>query len=343
MSEETTVVKRESTSIADMKTVSQLFAESGYFPDAKSMAQAFVKIRAGEEMGIPAMAAMTGIAIIQGKPVAGANIIAAKVKMSGYDYRVRRLDNSGCSIEFFNQKGDSLGTSTFDEKDLLKITTTDKYGNVKKLASKDNWINYPRNMYFARAISNGQKWYCPDATLGMVIYTPDELGGKVDEDGSPVIDKYGKAVIDTDAPIERPEKEESFADIISTKNATDVNAETGEVVESQPPNIPEPPDSAYDDTPIGSQTLTPEELVRESTEDQIFNYVDSIVEKTGETRDACMRRMSEFVGKDGKPQYTTTLRKRDGDPISETWLKKIKHNARLEYEKHYPPNSELPF
>jgi len=307
MSTETAVVKREETSIADLKTVSQLFAESGYFPDAKSMAQAFVKIRAGEEMGIPAMAAMTGIAIIQGKPVAGANIIAAKVKMSGYDYRIRHLDNTGCSIEFFNNKGESLGTSTFDEADA----------RAAGLAAKDNWRKYPRNMYFARAMGNGQKWYCPDATLGMVIYTPDELGGKVDEDGNPVIDKSGEVVV------------ESLSEIIDEKNKIDA-----------PPARPEPPPEAYTDAPAAETkpAARADELTREGDIDMIYTYIDRIIENAGGTRGQWLIKLSEFTNKKTKefvPGIGAITHK-----ISDARIKVIKHEAHKEADK-YP--EELPF
>lgn len=181
------LVKYKET-IADLQLVSKMYAESGFFKDAASVAKAFVKIQTGHEMGIPPMAAMTGIAIIQDKPVVGANILAAKVKMSGYDYRVRYLGNDGCKIEFFAKNGESLGMSEFMESDA----------KAAGLTGKDNWKKYARNMYFARAISNGQRWYCPDATSGTTVYTPDELGGKVDEEGNPVVDKQGNAVIDAE-------------------------------------------------------------------------------------------------------------------------------------------------
>ena len=40
----------------------------------------------------------------------------------------------------------------------------------------DNWRKYPKNMLFARAISNGVKWHCPDVMNGQPVYTPDEMG-----------------------------------------------------------------------------------------------------------------------------------------------------------------------
>jgi hypothetical protein len=37
------------------------------------------------------------------------------------------------------------------------------------IINKDNWKNYPMNMYFARALANGAKWFCPDAISGFYI------------------------------------------------------------------------------------------------------------------------------------------------------------------------------
>jgi hypothetical protein len=39
-------------------------------------------------------------------------------------------------------------------------------------------------MLFARAMSNGVKWFCPDVMNGSTVYTPEELGADVDEDGN---------------------------------------------------------------------------------------------------------------------------------------------------------------
>jgi hypothetical protein len=162
------------TTVLEMKDVAGIFAASGYFPDAKAMAQAFVKIATGRELGFHPMASMTGIAIIQGKPAIGANLMASKIRMSGYDYRVKELDNEKCSIEFFSPAKESLGTTAFTMADAA----------TAGLTGKDNWKNYKRNMLFARTISNGIRFFCPEIMQGTTVYTPDELGATVDEDGN---------------------------------------------------------------------------------------------------------------------------------------------------------------
>jgi hypothetical protein len=145
----------------DIMNISKAFYESGMFTDIKSVAQAMVKISAGQEIGIPPFAAMTGIHIIQGKPTIGAGLIASRLKGSGkYDYRVVEASEKVCSIDFY-QGNTKIGNSTFTIEDARKALTK----NIDK---------FPKNMLFARAISNGVKWYCPDIFSGPV-YVPEEM------------------------------------------------------------------------------------------------------------------------------------------------------------------------
>jgi len=146
---------------SEIMSMGKAFAESGMFPDIKSAAQAVVKIQAGAEIGIPPFAAMSGIHIIQGKPTIGAGLIASSVKASGkYDYRVMQQDEKVCSIDFYQGK-EKIGNSTFTIEDAKKAGTK-------------NLDKFPKNMLFARAISNGVKWFCPDVFSGPV-YVPEEM------------------------------------------------------------------------------------------------------------------------------------------------------------------------
>ena len=73
--------------ISELMTIGKAMSASGYFNDAKDANQAIVKILAGREMGFGPFAAMSDIHIIQGKPVVGANLMAAAVKSHPkYDY-----------------------------------------------------------------------------------------------------------------------------------------------------------------------------------------------------------------------------------------------------------------
>lgn len=148
-------------SAQDALSIGKMFFESGMFSDIKSGSQAVVKIMAGQELGIPPFAAMSGIHIIQGKPTIGAGLIASTVKGSGkYDYRVLESSEKVCSIDFYQGK-EMIGNSTFTIEDARRAGTK----NVDK---------FPKNMLFARAISNGVKWFTPDVFSGPV-YTPEEM------------------------------------------------------------------------------------------------------------------------------------------------------------------------
>jgi hypothetical protein len=163
--------------ISDVQRVGNLLAASGYFADAREMAQAAVKVMAGQELGIPPVAAMMGINIIKGKVALGGNLIAAQIKKHGYDFKHVRFDEKGCVLRFLSKpdvsgKREVLGDSSFTEEDAK---TAGVFGDMYK--------KYPRNMYFNRAISNGAKWYTPDVFNGVPPYTPEELGARVDSEG----------------------------------------------------------------------------------------------------------------------------------------------------------------
>lgn len=170
------LVPYETRTLADTMRLGEVLARSGYFADSREAAQAVVKVLAGSELGFGPIASMTGVNIIKGKVTLSANLIAAAIKRSGrYNYRVMALTDEVCRIEFY-EGGQTVGVSEFTMADA----------KAAGLAG-DNWRKFPRNMLFARAISNGAKWYCPDLSGGP-LYTPDELGATVDGETGEVID-----------------------------------------------------------------------------------------------------------------------------------------------------------
>lgn len=183
-------------SIQDVMSVGGMLAKSRYFQDASQEAQAVAKILAGQELGIPPVAAMTGIHVISGKISLSSNIIASIIKRSGkYNYRVRKLDAEVCEIEFFETstpagqlpQWESIGVSSLSMAEAKAADMHREWSSAKsQMVDKVPWKKFPRNMLFARAISNGARWYCPDVFNGP-IYTPEELGAQVNEEGE-VID-----------------------------------------------------------------------------------------------------------------------------------------------------------
>lgn len=154
----------------DLMRLGDVLSKSQYFQDAKDAAQAIVKVLAGQELGIGPIAAMTGLYIVKGRVTMSANLMAAQIKRSDkYNYQISQLDDTGCEIIFFEQ-GREIGRSRFTEADAKAAGLW---------GSSDPWKKTPRNMLFARAMSNGAKWYTPDVFSGPV-YTPDELRAEPD-------------------------------------------------------------------------------------------------------------------------------------------------------------------
>jgi hypothetical protein len=131
--------------------------------------------------------------------------MATLIKKSGiYDYS---------SKELYDDKGVFTGTEITVEKKRdgvwIHAGTTQftlKDAGVAGLAAKDTFKKFPKNMCFARAISNACKWFCPDAFGGYTAYTPDEIpSNTVEIDGETLEPITLKKVI--------PKKSSSVKDI----------------------------------------------------------------------------------------------------------------------------------
>ncbi len=97
----------------DIMKLGEILTQSGYFQDVRQVAQAIVKVLAGQEIGLGPIASMTGIYIIKGRVTLSANAMAAVIKNSGkYDYRIVEHDDTHCKIEF-SQDGEKVGLSEF--------------------------------------------------------------------------------------------------------------------------------------------------------------------------------------------------------------------------------------
>jgi hypothetical protein len=89
------------------------------------------------------------------------------------------------------------------------------------LTSKDNWKKYPSDMLFARAISRGARRYAPGIFGGSPIYTPDELGADIDEDGNMIVDSVAKEIPEYSEtigpPALKPDKEMEIVTVAAGK------------------------------------------------------------------------------------------------------------------------------
>ena len=197
---------------ADTKLTAAAVFQSGMYPNIKNEAQAFVLILAGAEMGVGPIEAVSGIALIQGKPTISADLLATLVKRHPrYDYRVIDHSETVCRIEF-SQDGEVNGVSEFTTEDAQKAGLTGP-----------TWKKYTKALLFARALTQGTRWYCPDVTSS-AAYTPEELGAEIEprpiDDLAALMSEHGfstedKAGIRDWLKAEPERKDEKISDAIA--------------------------------------------------------------------------------------------------------------------------------
>ena len=169
-----------------MQRTAQAMVASGYFKDSRDVAQAVVKVMAGAELGIAPFAAMSGIHIVQGRPTLSSNLIATLVKNDPrYNYKVKACDDKQAVLVWY-EDGEAVGESSF----------TMKEADGAGLTSKAVWKQYPSDMLFARALTRGARRFAPGIFGGSPVYTPEEVGLDVDENGGTVYE--GSYAVSTD-------------------------------------------------------------------------------------------------------------------------------------------------
>jgi len=144
--------------------IAKSLAASGMFKDVTQAEQAFGRILLGRDLGLTPAQSLMSLDVVEGNVQIRAVLLASWVrKHPDYDYKVTEHDDQHCVIEFW-YRGEIEGTSAFSMEDA-------KRAHLVKEHPRSPWKAHPRNMVFARAMSNGVRWYCPDLTGGIPVYT----------------------------------------------------------------------------------------------------------------------------------------------------------------------------
>lgn len=130
-------------------------------------ADILIAIGLGESMGLSPVESLYRIDVIQGKPTASAELIAANVRKAGHKLRVK-LDEAT-----------TTATATIiraDDPDFEHVVVRDLgWAKQMGLTGKDNYAKQPLTMLQHRAVTAVARMACPEALYG-VAYTPDEMG-----------------------------------------------------------------------------------------------------------------------------------------------------------------------
>jgi hypothetical protein len=168
----------------ELATVNDKLALAAKLADSSMLPQAFRKQPANllwameyaRSIGVDMMTAVTSIHVIEGKPTASADLIAALVRRAGHKLRVWGDDKEAHA---------QVIRSDDPQFDGFHCVWTLDRAKAAGLASKSVWRSFPGAMLRARAITEVARMACSEALHG-VIYTPEEVGAAVDGDGDPV-------------------------------------------------------------------------------------------------------------------------------------------------------------
>jgi len=166
----------------DLMTLSTVMVQSGFFPNTESVAQGVVKILAGRELGFPTIASMRHIYVHNGHIGLQATLIATQIRRSGiYDYKIMESSDSKCEIEFLrfikpNNEWRTEGRASFTIEEARRA------GLIKERSA---WQTYPSDLLFARAMTRGQRRYCPDV-FGQMVYSEEEVRDIASAEPKPV-------------------------------------------------------------------------------------------------------------------------------------------------------------
>lgn len=155
-----------------IKDQGSILAKAGLIKGTTTMEACAVKVWFGREIGLSAPMAISEIHFVEGKPTLGVNAMMALLSKGGVTWEVGETEDS-CEIKF-RRKGwkPILGSFTMKEARAAELT------------SKGVWKKYQRAMLYARAFTLGARRIAADLLNGC-LYTPEELGKEVDEDGAP--------------------------------------------------------------------------------------------------------------------------------------------------------------
>ncbi len=154
-------------------------AASGMFKKFGNASAALMVMKFGDDLGLSPTTSLTSIHFFEGKPTMSGNLMWSLVMANKewQDSEITQHDATGVNI-VWRKNGKQKGTSSHNDVDSKR----------EGVFGKLNYAKYPEAMHFNRAVSKGFKMFTPHLANGYTLYTPDEMGMKIDSSGEAVIE-----------------------------------------------------------------------------------------------------------------------------------------------------------
>ena len=157
--------------IGNAFALAELTVKAGFAPKGSSVESAVVAMIHGAKLGLDPLAAVQGIAVVNGRPTLWGDQLAAAVKGSSVfggekvEY-VGSGDDAGVQFAVWRKgEEDNPTVETFTVRDAKRAGLWGKAGP---------WTQYPRQMLFNRARAFAYRHAFPDALMGMRFREEEE-------------------------------------------------------------------------------------------------------------------------------------------------------------------------
>jgi hypothetical protein len=163
--------------IGNAFSLAELVVKAGFAPKGSSVESSVVAMIHGAKLGLDPLAAVQGIAVVNGRPTLWGDQLAAAVKGSSVfgGERVEYLgsgDDAGCRVTVWRKgEEDNPTTEVFTVRDAKRAGLWGKSGP---------WTQYPRQMLFNRARAFAYRHAFPDALMGMRFREEEEDVARAD-------------------------------------------------------------------------------------------------------------------------------------------------------------------
>lgn len=197
-----------------MKELGKMAVGSGFLPNSiNTPEKAVIIMLKGRELGIPPMQAFSSIAVVNGKPTMSAELMLSMIyrNIPGAIVDFKETTATVCRIKAKRPQGSATEFS-FTMEDAKRANLT----------GKGPWVTYPAAMLRARCISAMARAMFPDALSG-VVYTPEELGAEIDDEGDVI-------TVPPSPPAEEPKAVEKPNPRFTREVGPAVHADPGEFV-----------------------------------------------------------------------------------------------------------------
>ncbi|MFE7115469.1 recombinase RecT [Streptomyces sp. NPDC057654] len=143
----------------------------------------------GRALGLDVVTTITTIHVIKGKPTQSADLMLSRAREAGHKVRITS-ERDRCIVRIVRRDDpddENVTEWTLDDAvtaRLCELRDGRPYARDQK-NQPTSWEKYPRAMLRARAIAECVRAACPEVLHG-AIYTPEELGAVVDQEGNEV-------------------------------------------------------------------------------------------------------------------------------------------------------------